>query len=126
MRALALAFLCAGCAEVPILTAGSVNLVADVSAPLDYRADLGGGGREVRGEACQTGIFSPLLTRTKPVRVLGEVSVVGGDGGYRDALADAQAQVPGATLTDVRADLHQLAILTVFRRDCLVVTASVR
>jgi hypothetical protein len=128
VKPLVLAALCAGCAAVPpVISGGSLNLFADVSAPLDYRADLGEvAGREVRGEACQSGIFIPLLTATQPVRVYGEASIAWGEGGYRDALKQAQAQAPGATLTDVRADLHQLSILTVFRRDCLVVTASAR
>jgi hypothetical protein len=115
VKALLLVVLCAGCATpaVPSLL-GPATVYEDVSAPLAYRADTHRGAREVRGEACQTGIFLPVIP----------ASVAWGDGGYRDALRQAQAQAPGAVLTDVRADLHVLAILTIFRRQCLVVTAG--
>jgi hypothetical protein len=69
----------------------------------------------VRGEACQTGIFLPTIP---------SASVAWGDGGYRDAVQQAQAQAPRARLTDVRADLRVLSILTIFRRQCVVVTAA--
>jgi len=70
--------------------------------------------REVRGEACQTGIFLPVI----------RASIAWGDGGYRDAILKAQAQAAGASLTDVRADLRVLSILTIFRKQCVIVTAA--
>ena len=114
MKALLLV-LCAGCAAPGIgRVLGPATVYEDVAAPLEYRADTSRGAREVRGEACQTGIFLPVIP----------ASVAWGDGGYRDALRQAQAQAPGAALTDVRADLRVLSILTIFRRQCVVVTAA--
>jgi hypothetical protein len=93
---------------------GLATVYEDVSAPLEYRADAQRGTREVRGEACQTGIFLPVIP----------ASVAWADGGYRDAVRQAQAQAPGAALTDVRADLRVFSILTIFRKQCVVVTAA--
>jgi hypothetical protein len=93
---------------------GPATIYEDVAAPLEYRADARRGSREVRGEACQSGIFLPGIP----------ASVAWGDGGYRDAVRQAQAQAPDAVLTDVRADLRVLSILTVWRRQCVVVTAA--
>jgi hypothetical protein len=110
-----LLLLCAGCAAPGIgRVLGPATVYEDVSAPLEYRADALRGAREVRGEACQTGIFLPLIP----------ASIAWGDGGYRDAVRQAQAQAPGAALTDVRADLHVLSVLTIFRKQCVVVTAA--
>jgi hypothetical protein len=110
-----LLFLCAACTTPGIgRVLGPATVYEDVSAPLEYRADARRGAREVRGEACQTGIFVPLLP----------ASIAWGDGGYRDAVRRAQAQAPGASLTDVRADLRVLSILTIFRKQCVVVTAA--
>ena len=114
MRALLL-LLCAGCAGPMSRVLGPATVYEDVSAPLEYRADLGGGTREVRGEACQMGIFLPVIP----------ASVAWGEGGYSDAVREAQAKAPGALLTDVRADLHEISILTIFRQRCLVITAAV-
>ena len=115
MRTLAIAVFCAGCATPGAgHVLGPATVYEDVSAPIDYRADLGRGTREVRGEACQTGIFLPVI----------EASVAWGDGGYRDAIRVAQAQAPEASLTDVRADIHTISVLTIFRQQCVVVTAA--
>jgi hypothetical protein len=113
VRALLLLF-CAGCAGPMSRVLGPATVYEDVSAPLEYRADLGRGTREVRGEACQMGIFLPVIP----------ASVAWGDGGYRDAVRVAQAQAPDASLTDVRADMHEISILTIFRKRCVVVTAA--
>jgi len=110
-----LLFLCAGCATPGIgRVLGPATVYEDVSAPLEYRADAYRGAREVRGEACQTGIFLPMIP----------ASIAWGDGGYRDAVRQAQAQAPGTSLTDVRADLRVLSILTIFRKQCVIVTAA--
>jgi hypothetical protein len=93
---------------------GPATVYEDVSAPLEYRADFARGGREVRGEACQMGIFLPVI----------QASIAWGEGGYRDAVRVAQAKAPDASLTDVRADLHEISILTIFRQRCVVVTAA--
>jgi hypothetical protein len=114
VKALAL-LLCAGCAGPGVSRVlGPATIYEDVSAPLEYRADTRRGSREVRGEACQTGLFVPGTA----------ASIAWGDGGYREAVQQAQAQAPGASLTDVRADLRVLSILTIFRRQCVVVTAA--
>jgi hypothetical protein len=112
VRALAIAAFCGGCATAHVL--GPATIYEDVSAPIEYRADVVRGGREVRGEACQTGIFLPVF----------DASVAWGDGGYRDAVRVAQAQAPEALLTDVRADIHTISVLTIFRQQCVVVTAA--
>lgn len=114
MKALAL-LLCAGCAGPGMgRVLGPATIYEDVSAPLEYRADTRRGSREVQGEACQTGLFFPGTP----------ASIAWGDGGYREAVQQARAQAPGAALTDVRADLRVLSVLTIFRRQCVVVTAA--
>lgn len=114
MKAVAL-LLCASCATPGAgRVLGPATVYEDVSAPLAYRADARRGAREVRGEACQTGLFLPMFP----------ASAAWGDGGYADAMKQAQAQAPGAALTDVRADLHVVSVLTIFRRQCVVVTAA--
>ena len=114
MKALAL-LLCAGCAGPGMgRVLGPAPIYEDVSAPLEYRADTRRGPREVRGEACQTGIFVPGTL----------AAIAWGDGGFREAVQQAQAQAPGAALTDVRADLRVFSVLTIFRKQCVVVTAS--
>jgi hypothetical protein len=114
VRALLLLF-CAGCATPGVgHVLGPATVYEDVSAPFEYRADVARGTREVRGEACQTGIFLPVIP----------ASIAWGDGGYRDAVRVAQAQAPEASLTDVRADMHEISILTIFRQRCVVVTAA--
>lgn len=111
-----LLLLCAGCATPGAIgrVLGPATVYEDVSAPLQYRADVRRGTREVRGEACQTGVFLPGIP----------ASIAWGEGGYRDAVRQAQEQAPGAALTDVRADLRVLSILTIFRKQCVVVTAA--
>jgi hypothetical protein len=90
----------------------------DSSAPLEYRADTVGGKREIQGESCRNAIGLPLFW--------GGQDLAGwGDAGYRDAVRKAQEHAPGAVLSDVRADVHIINVL-VFRRECLVVTASIR
>lgn len=115
MKAVAL-LLCASCAGPGMgRVLGPWTIYADVSAPAAYRAEASRGAREVRGEACQTGLFVPGTP----------ASIAWGDGGYREAVRQAQAQAAaGASLTDVRADLRVLAVLTIFRRQCVVVTAT--
>jgi hypothetical protein len=115
VRPLLLLLSCAACAPPAIL--GPAAIFEDVAAPLDYRAELGQGGQEVRGEACQTGIFLPLIYE-------GTVGVAWGQGGYADAIRDARAKAKGASLTDVRADVHSISVLTIFRQQCVVVTAA--
>jgi len=91
----------------------------DSSAALEWRADTGSAPREVQGEACRNAFGLPLFLWCGP-------DLAGwGDAGYRDAVAKAQAQAPGSTLSDVRADVHFINIL-VWRKECVVVTAAAR
>ena len=106
-----------GCAGIRPQPLGVV--FEDSSAPLEYRADQGAGQREVTGQACRNAIGLPLF-------LWGGQDLAGwGDAGYRDAVAKAQAQAPGSTLSDVRADLRFVNIL-VWRQECLEVTAAAR
>ena len=91
----------------------------DSSAGLDWRADTGASPREVHGESCRSAIGLPLF-------FMGGQDLVGwGAAGYRDAVAKAQAQAPGAALSDVRADLRFVNIL-IWRQECLEITAAAR
>jgi hypothetical protein len=91
----------------------------DSSAALEWRADVEAAPLEVRGESCRNAIGFPLF-------LFGGSDLGGwGDAGYRDAVAKAQAQAPGKTLTDVRADLRFVNIL-IWREECLEVTAAAR
>src|SRR5437660_1254075 len=83
------------------------------------RADTGSAPREVHGESCRNAVGLPLFLWG------GWDLGAWGDAGYRDAVAKAQAQAPGSTLSDVRADVHFINIL-VWRQECLVVTAAAR
>jgi hypothetical protein len=117
LAALSALLLC-GCAG-PILRAPQriALFVEDSSAPLEWRADMGPAPREVHGESCRNAVGLPLF-------IWGGWDLVGwSEAGYRDAVAKAQAEAPGAVLTDIRADVRFVNIL-VFRRECLEVTAA--
>lgn len=104
------------------------------TGPLSYRAPtptraappLG----EVTGRACQSGLTLPLgwITRADEAgndQVALLVFGAGfGDGGYAAALADAGSKAEGP-LYDIRADVHVLSILGVWREQCVEVTAAV-
>jgi hypothetical protein len=111
--------LLSGCAASVILPRGPGLIFEDSSGPLEWRPDVLSASREVHGESCRNAIGLPLF-------LFGGWDLVGwSDAGYRDAVAKAQAQAPGATLTDVRADLHSTTIL-IWRQQCLEVTAAAR
>ncbi len=119
MRALVCAALCAcGCASAAIRPRPAV-IFEDSSFAFDYRADTGKAAREVHGESCRSAVGLP------PFLWGGWDAVAWGDAGYRDAVAKAQAQAPGARLSDVRADIHYINIL-VWRQECLQITAAAR
>jgi len=116
VRPLVLAALLAGCAT--LRPAPVAMIFEDSSAPLEYRAGTAGSEREVQGESCRNSLALPYFW--------GGRDLIGwGDAGYRDAMTKAQEMAPGASLSDVRADLHLINVL-VFRRACLVVTAAAR
>ena len=119
MKALICGLLVCGCAG-SMMRPRQIGLVfEDSSAPFEWRADTGAAPREVHGESCRNAVGLPLF-------LWGGQDLVGwGESGYRDAVAQAQAQAPGSTLSDVRADVRFVNIL-IFRRECLEVTASAR
>jgi hypothetical protein len=113
------ALLLCGCAGSAIRPYRIALVFEDTSAPMEWRADTGAAPREVHGESCRNAVGLPLF-------LWGGWDLAGwGDGGYRDAVAKAQAQAPGSTLSDVRADVHFRNIL-VWREECLEVTAAAR
>ncbi len=117
MRALLLLLLC-GCAGAAMRPRPAL-VVEDSVAPIEWRAPAGPGAREVRGESCRNAIGLPLF-------FYGGYDLIGwGPEGYAEAVARAQALAPGATLTDVRADVHFTNVL-VWREECVVVSASAR
>ena len=108
-----------GCAGSMIRARPPAIVFEDSSAALEWRADTGSAPREVHGESCRSAIGLPLF-------LWGGWDLGGwGDAGYRDAVAKAQAQAPGSTLSDVRADVRFVNIL-VWRQECLEVTAAAR
>jgi len=108
-----------GCAGSVMRPPRVALVFEDSSAALDWRVDTGSAPREVHGESCRNAVGLPLF-------LWGGYDLAGwGDAGYRDAVAKAQSQAPGSTLSDVRADLHFINIL-VWRQECLVVTAAAR
>jgi len=119
VKALICGLLVCGCAG-SMMRPRQIGLVfEDSSAPFEWRADTGAAPREVHGESCRNAVGLPLF-------LWGGQDLVGwGESGYRDAVAQAQAQAPGSTLSDVRADVRFVNIL-IFRRECLEVTASAR
>jgi hypothetical protein len=113
------AFLLSGCAGTVMRPYRVALVFEDSSAPLEWRADMETAPREVHGESCRNAIGLPLF-------LWGGADLGGwGDAGYRDAVAKAQAQAPGATLSDVRADVRFRNIL-VWRQECLEITAAAR
>jgi hypothetical protein len=121
VRALLLcgALLCACGAPTSAIRPRPALVFDDSTAGLEWRADVLGGSREVRGESCRNAVGLPLF-------LWGGYDLVGwSEGGYRDAVAQAQAQAPGRILTDVRVDVRFINIL-VFRKECLEITAAVR
>jgi hypothetical protein len=115
-----LALLLGGCASSVLRPQGVALVFEDTSVPFEWRADLASGpaAREVHGESCRNAIGLPLFW-------YGYDLGAWGDAGYRDAVAQAQAQAPGATLSDVRVDARFRNIL-VWRQECLEITASAR
>jgi hypothetical protein len=108
-----------GCAGSSVLRPRPAIIFEDSSAAFDWRADTGAALREVHGESCRNAIGLPLFLYG------GWDLGAWGDAGYRDAVAKAQAQAPGSTLSDVRADVHFINVL-IWRQECLEVTAAAK
>lgn len=86
--------------------------------------------QRVRGRACQRGIqvpiFALLATRWSRARGASGLSAGWGDGSYEAAVDDVRRQMPpGSILFDVRADLNQRSILSVYREQCVLIDAGV-
>jgi hypothetical protein len=113
-----------GCARSITSPRRIAIIFEDSSAPLEWRADMEAAPREIHGESCRNAIGLPLFFRLRPLG-RGDDLVGWGEAGYRDAVAQAQAQAPGSTLSDIRADIRFINIL-VFRKECVHVTASAR
>lgn len=136
------ALLASGCAGMsagggPMQFSG-VTVYQDSEGALDYHAPAGADvGKalpvaQVQGKACQYGItipFGPLVaiggTGGDIAGALGGASAGWGEGGYREAIAQAEAKAGGGRLFDVRADMNVVSILGIWREECVVVTASV-
>jgi len=115
-------------ANSQVLALSELVVFQDSTGALSYQAPTGQDVRiklapRVKGKACQHGIQLPLPSRAGTGASL---SAGWGRGAYREALSEARAGLPKeAVLFDVRADLNQFAILTVYRRQCLLIDAAV-
>lgn len=100
------------------------------SGPLSYQAPDPGDAQAppgstpvVTGEACQSGFQLPWAYSKQ---LMGSISAGWGQGGYVEALTRAQAKAPAHSLLyDVRVDLRQTSVLSLWRQLCLIVTANV-
>lgn len=134
----AAALVAAGCAPPPyharmgVLVPSPLMVYEGATGPLSHQAPtLRDGTRlvgETTGEACQSGLALPiglagLFTPTPAAPA--SIGVAWGDGGWSEAMKDAQKKAPGGRLVDVRADLHVTNILFVWRRQCLEIHAAV-
>jgi hypothetical protein len=105
----------------------------DSAGPLSYRTTPVAPGplREVRGEACQSGLMFPVglilaaIESGNTARAPGFLSTGWGEGGYAEAVASALAAAPSSRLVAVRADMNTKIILGVWRQQCVRVLASV-
>ncbi|HEX8790747.1 MAG TPA: hypothetical protein VF765_07330 [Polyangiaceae bacterium] len=90
-------------------------------------------GQQALGVACSTTVGFPPLP---PALFLGSESVINaipwpsftigaGNRGYAIAMQRAYEAAGTGTLFDVRADLHTTSVLSIVRRDCIEVHASV-
>ena len=125
-------------ADARLLSLAPAVVFQGSAGPLSYHAATGRDGQRlvptarVRGSACQRGIQIPLLGiitaaggETKQ-GAPGSLSVGWGDGTYQAAIDDLRQRMPReAILYDVRADLKQLSILTVYREQCVNIDAGV-
>ncbi len=115
-------------ADVGLLPVGGFMLFYDSQGPLSYtsltpgqipqHAILPG---EVMGESCQHGLSIPLFIFS-PLR--GNVSGARGDGSFRKALDDIHGKYLDLDgIVDIKVDIHQFAILGIYKRNCTEVIA---
>src|SRR5438105_1449516 len=98
-----------------VAAAATGCIYADVKAPLAYRAATAveakaTGAAAVEGIACNKAVLGLAGWAER---------------GVREAVRDAQSQAPGATPSDLRADVRFVNIV-IFRRECIEVTAAAR
>lgn len=125
-------------ANEKLLSLAPLVVFQGARGPLSYQTATGRDAlrqlpvRRVRGRACQRGfqlpIFAVLSGALDYEYSAGPsgLSAGWGDGSYEAAINEVRRQLPaGAVLFDVRADLQQRAILSVYRELCVVVDAGV-
>jgi hypothetical protein len=140
MAALVSALAGAGCA-VPVMPHPSGGTIYQgTTDAVQYRSALPrdvsrspGPPREAHGTACRTTLTFPI---SPPAPFLGSsfalqvvplrqpLAILAGDAGFATAMARARQSVEGASLYDVRVDMHTIAVLGIVRRDCLEIHAS--
>jgi hypothetical protein len=102
-----------------VLKLSPVVLYQNSTGPASYHSPVGNDAGKavtptrVTGEACQSGIYIPIL------------GVGWGQGGFAEAIEAAGLKVPGRMLYDIQADLKTTMILSIWRRQCVVVNAAV-
>lgn len=136
------ALLCAACATAQpsyvardgVLALPGWVLYQGASGPLSVQPEarvLRVAPERVHGSACQRGVQLPLLRAYvpdhSPHRAAAVwLSVGWGKGAYEQVLGELARGLPaGAVLTDVEIDLRERAILSVYREQCLEVSAAV-
>ena len=77
---------------------------------------------EVMGDSCQHGLSIPIIfSLTDRIRISGAK----GNGGFKKALLNIREKHPDlAGLFDVKVDVEQWSILTVYQRECTIVVAQ--
>jgi hypothetical protein len=130
----------AGCAFPQVTAPSNSTLVRDTKDPAQYRSALPRDvptapkkWEPVSGESCITSLAFPP---NPPDTFLGSGTVVNeiyartplspidatfGNQGYARAVDRALRDAPGATLVDVRADIHSTSFLGILRFDCIEV-----
>lgn len=135
--ALGVALVLAGCMPPYVANPGvskDGTLYHGSTGPLSYEAptlrDGGASLRAVSGEACQYSIVLPIPTGGVTVPDQGkatgvvQLGVGWGNGGYANAMANAEKEARGEPLVDIRADRHFTTVLWIYRRDCVEIHAS--
>jgi len=102
----------------------------DSSGALSYHSQTAQGiapeqARRVHGRACQHALQFPLIGARRELSGT-SLSAGWGQGAYGEALDNARQGLPAeALLFDVRADINTFMILTVYRKQCLEISAAV-
>ena len=112
-----------------LIFVGGFVLFYDSEGPLSYQTltpneiphDAVSVG-EVIGDSCQHGLSLPIIfSATNRVSVSG----ANGDGSFKKALLNIREKHPDlAGLYDVKVDINQWSILTIYSRECTIVAAQ--